>query len=386
MTRQRAMAAALLGLALALPASAQRRSDVEVSVHGTILANGFRNSAPTNNGDVPTFALAPSAAGRPDVGGSIRQTRLRIEARHPEILGGRLFAELDADFYGGQQPSGGGRTHPLLRVRRALVELRWSRAELLVGQEAPPLFGVSPASLAAVGFPLFASSGNLWLWLPQIRATGWLANGPVRVGVEGTVLAPNASEAQDPFLTRPDRAEASGRPSLEARVVSRWRVAGREGEASVGAHRGWLSPTADRRVASWAIGAAAIAPLSSWLELRGEVFDGAALAGLGGGGIGQSLRADGGTVSSTGGWLQAVVHPVAAVELALGAGRDDPRDADLAGSAVRTRNQVWAAQVAWRPAPLLAALEVRRLRTDFGTVSRVTGEATHLNLALGVEF
>ena len=46
--------------------------------------------------------------------------------------------EVDVDFFGGQQPSTGGRTHPIPRLRRAYGELRWSHVSLLVGQEAPP--------------------------------------------------------------------------------------------------------------------------------------------------------------------------------------------------------------------------------------------------------
>ena len=378
--------AALL-FALFLPvtlAAAQARSDLDVTVHGTILVNGFRNSAPTNNNDVPTFVLAQS--GSSDLGASVRQTRVRIEVRHPDILGAAFFGELDADFFGGQQPSTGGRTHPVLRLRRAIAELRWSRFELLAGQEAPPLFGVSPASLATVGFPGFAASGNLWLWLPQLRGTAWLSTGEFRLGVEGTVLAPSAGDPQGMFLTQPDRAEATGRPAYEVRAVSRWQIAGRQGEAGIGVHQGWLENEDSVRVSSQAFGVSLSTPILSWLEIRGEYFDGQGLAGLGGGGIGQGLNAAGQPVDSRGAWAQVLVIPVREVEIGFGAGQDDPANDDLAGETARTRNKSWAANIAWRPSPLAIAFEVRRLSTSYGPENLRTSDATHLNLAIGVEF
>ena len=114
----------LLGLGLVAGPKAlagQTSTGVDVTIHGSILLNAWRNSGRTNNADVPTLALASDQdpLGRRSLGAAIRQTRIRIEARHESVLGGRLFGELDADFFGGQQPSSGGRTHPLLRLRRA---------------------------------------------------------------------------------------------------------------------------------------------------------------------------------------------------------------------------------------------------------------------------
>ena len=382
----------LLGLGLVVGPKAlagQTSTGVDVTIHGSILLNAWRNSGRTNNADVPTLALASDQdpLGRRSLGAAIRQTRIRIEARHESVLGGRLFGELDADFFGGQQPSSGGRTHPLLRLRRAYAELRWPGWTVLVGQEAPPLFGVNPVSVASTGFPLFAAAGNLWLWLPQIRATGWLTRDrPLRVGVEATVLAPSAGEPVDPFLTQPDRAEASGRPGIEARVVGRWRVGGREGEAGIGIHRGWLAVTGGATITSRAFGASVVAPLTQAIEIRGEYFRGRALGGLGGGGIGQTTGVDGLAVRTSGGWAQLVLVPTASVELGLGGGQDNPRDGDLAGTQSRTRNRVWSFSTTWRPRPVILGIEVRRLATSFGVARPVTAFATHLNLSAGIEF
>ena len=60
-----------------------------------------------------------------------------MRASVPELAGGALAAELDVDFFGGQQPSSGGRTFPLVRLRRAFAELTWRHAAIFAGQESP---------------------------------------------------------------------------------------------------------------------------------------------------------------------------------------------------------------------------------------------------------
>jgi len=238
---------------------------------------------------------------------------------------------------------------------------------------------VSPRSIASSGFPQLASAGNLWLWLPQARLTV-MTGDPDRL--EGSILAPNGAEPVDPFLTQPDRAELSGRPALELRGLVRWRSAGRDGEFGIGGHLGWVGPDSVRRT-SRAIGGSAVVPLGARGELRGELFRGQVLAGLGGGGIGQNL-VNLEPVETTGGWIQGVVFPAAAVELGLSAGFDDPEDSTIAPSG-RLRNAVVAANLTWRPAPLVVGLEYRRIATRFrGATAATIGH--HLALALGVEF
>lgn len=183
--------ALLYAAGLAAPAAAQQ-PDIEAAVHGLVLMNAFHTSAKTNNSDVPQFALPPDPADNPAAsasGGTVRQSRVTVTALVPDFARGALRGELDVDFYGGQQPSTGGRTFPLLRIRRAFAELTWSRLVVLVGQESPPIAMVSPSSLASVGFPLFAGAGNLWLWLPQVRVGAEVpAAAGLRVGADAAQI------------------------------------------------------------------------------------------------------------------------------------------------------------------------------------------------------
>src|SRR5438034_189441 len=215
----------LLSLAAVAPLAAQSAptSKRTVELTGTVLVNGLFNSARVNNSDVPQFAESLPAAGAG--GGAIRQTRLGISVTEPEVLGGTFAGEVDADFFGGQQPSTGGRTFPLLRLRRAVGTVAWAHVQLLFGQESPLVAERSPRSLASVGFPDFAGAGNLWLWLPQFRVTAE-AGSTLRLAVQAAVLAPTAGAAQGLFATQPDSAERSRRPYLQSRVRPEVRFGG----------------------------------------------------------------------------------------------------------------------------------------------------------------
>jgi hypothetical protein len=375
-------------LALAPPASAQR-PDLEARVHGLVLVNAFANSDAVNNSDVPQFVLPPPPPGGPPAsaaGATVRQSRVRVQASLPEFGGGTLTGELDVDFFGGQQPSTGGRTFPLLRIRRAFAEFTRGRLGVFVGQESPPIVEINPASLAGIGIPDFAGAGNLWLWIPQVRVGVDVTRmGAARLGLEVAALAPTSGDAQAAFFTQPDIAERSSRPYLQGRVRARWGSGDTQGEVNLGGHLGWLAVGPGRRITSRAAAVSVWTPLADGLELRGEAYTGRALAGLGGGGIGQNFGRDSAVVNTTGGWVQLNLRPSVGWEIGAGGAIDDPDDADLDPATQRLRNLALEAHTSWRQDPVVVGLEVRRLRTRYGARPSDAG-ATHFNLAMGFEF
>jgi hypothetical protein len=238
-------------------------------------------------------------------------------------------------------------------------------------------------SLATVGLSGLSNSGNLWLWLPQVRAGLRVARSDkVKVDVEAAVLGAGANEPAGELLTQPDRAEQSERPALEARAIVRWGTAEQPGDVSIGVHQGWLATSADSTLSSRAVAAAARIPLGSRLAFTGEAFSGQALTGLGGGGVGQFLGVNNVPVFTRGGWGQLVVRLPGSVSLAGGWGMDDPDDDDL-DAAGRLRNETTMGALHWTPAPFVTALELRRLTTTYRTGER---SAVHVNLGLGLAF
>ncbi len=357
----------------------QTRSGARMEVNGRVMVNAFGNSRRVNNVDNPQFVQPDPAAGVPIRGGgiAIRQTRLGLVVTVPEALGGVFTGDVDVDFYGGQTPSSGGRTFPLLRLRTARGTVRWSHAELMIGQETPLVSGLNPVSPVAIGTPAFAAAGNLWLWLPQVRA-GVGTGGRLRVGAKAAVLAPTSGDPVTAFDTDNDLAERSQRPYLQARVHAAWGDADMTGEVGCGVHQGWLVPVANRE-RSHALACDALIPVSNRLELRGEFFTGQALRGLGGGGIGQNFTPLNEPLETSGGWAQLNVRATSMLRLGAGCGGDHPQTAST-----RHRNDACAAYALVRPlGPLFAAFEYRRLRTGY-TAGYFVND--HVTFGAGFEF
>lgn len=362
----------------------RERNRVELS--GRVLVNAFFNNGKVNNSDVPAFVLPPDPPGLPAsaAGATVRQSQVALSTFMPELAGGSFAGELDVDFFGGQQPSAGGRTFPLVRIRRVRAEITWPNAWVMFGQEAPPIAELNPSSLSQIGAPSFANAGNLWLWIPQVRL-GAEAGGAVKVGLEASALAPTAAEPQPAFTTQPDRAERSRRPAAEGRLRVRWDAARTTGELSVGGHLGWLALSEDTLVTTRAAAASLILTATRYLELRAEVFTGRVLAGLGGGGIGQNFGAGNVPLRSKGGWAQLNITPVPQLELGGGYGLDDPEDAFINPVLARLKNVAWEAHVHWRPRPLVFGAEFRRIETTYATPFDLLW-VNHVNVAAGFEF
>jgi hypothetical protein len=367
-------------LAAEAASKVQAASRVRVDLFGRVLMNAFSNSSRVNNADVPQFARDDSLGD--GVGMSIRQTSLGISVQVPRVLGGAFDGEIHSDFYGGQQTSSGGRHFPLLRVRTARGILRWTHGEVLFGQEVPLIVGINPSSVASVGTPEFVTAGNLWLWLPQLRAT-WILTQTGRLALQGAILAPTTGDPVGNFDTDSDAAERSKRPYLQGRIRAQWGDGETLGEIGVAVHRGWIRRSDGTLLASEAVGADAIIPFGRHLAVRGEAYSGQALRGLGGGGISQNVTLDGRPVEDAGGWAQVEIRPNTLLSFAGGCGIGDPDDVeDL--PAGRLKNRVCALSTTVRPGgPVLISLGWRTLRTTHVTH---TASNNHFNLAFGFEY
>jgi hypothetical protein len=378
-------AIALLQQQLAEQASSgvTTRSRMQLEINGRILVNAFSNDSRVNNVDDPQFVRPDSAQLLPaeGVGFAIRQTTLGIALTSRDVLGGHFVGDLDVDFFGGQQPSSGGRTFPLLRLRTARGAVRWTSGELMIGQETPLIAGLNPVSPAAIGTPEFAAAGNLWLWLPQIRGTVE-GKGAVRLALQAAVLANTTGDAVGLFDTDVDAAERSQRPAMEARLRVRWGDDDHPSEVGCGGHLGFLAVPGGDTENTHAVACDARVIVSR-LELRGEAYTGRGLRGLGGGGIGQNVGRLNVPLEDRGGWAQINVEANAIVRLGAGCGIDKTSESDvLAGG--RLRNQACSGYTIVRPGgPLFFGAEYRRLETKYATGSVANN---HFNVGMGFEF
>jgi hypothetical protein len=368
-------------------AAVRSRSRGTLEVYGLIVANGFYNSAKTNNSDIPAYAdtltTAESASRLPmsNVGATVRQSRLGLQVSAVRALGAQVSGHFQFDFVGGQQPSAAGRTSPLMRVRIASIRMDWAHVGLLIGQDWTLLAPQTPTSYAAMGVPLFGYSGNLWFRAPQVRLTAetsWKAH----LGIQAAVLAPMQPLAQGAVSTQPDSAERSGRPTVEGRAYLAWGTGDLASEIGVAGHAGWLATGGDSLLQSEAVSLDGRVALGAHLVISGEAFSGQALGAFAGG-VAQNLGLGGVPVRAQGGWVQVDIRPRSGWQVGGGYGIDDPNDEDLLLSG-RGRNVTYAAHLIWRPGGgLMLGTEWRRTET---TYARGTLAVNHINSYAGLSF
>ncbi len=348
----------------------QSRSRNRIELSGLVLFNGWYNNGRFDNSDVPHFVTSPQdTSGLPNasVAAAVRQSRLGLNVSGMQAMGAQLGADIQLDFFGGQQPSSGGRTFPIPRIRTAFVKLDWRHVGLLVGQETQLISPLNPVSFAAIGTPEFTAAGNLWFWVPQVRVSYETGNAP-RFGVQVAALAPMLGSPQAAFNTSADSAEKSRRPFVQGRVYVGWGDGETESQIGIGVHRGWIATTGDSLLTSAAYSADVRLALGEKILLLGEGFvNGRATAGLGAGGIGQEFGLAGQPVRSRGGWGQLNFRPTLSWEFGGGAGVDDPDDAFLT-PAQRGLNLIYEGHLHYRPGGgLILGTTFRRIETTYAS-------------------
>jgi len=358
-------------------------SKYRVRLSGMALFNAFTTRGATDNFDLPDFATphytSESNAG---FGASLEQSQIGLDVFGPNIAGARSSAEIRMDFYGGYPDTPYGITTGLVRLRTAGLRLDWQNTSLVAGQEEPFFSPLSPTSLVSVATPALASSGNLWVWTPQVyvehRIT--LSEGS-SVSLQGGIMDPLTGELPaDSNYRVAEAGEKSGQPAYAARVV--WAHGSPFGPLSVGVGGYYARQNWDygRMVDAWAGTADWSLPLSRWLSLTGEFYRGRAIGGLGAA-EGRSVAFTGyiddpETVihapNSTGGWAQLKFMPLPKLEFNGAFGEDFTPTPGLQyiapeegyeGLPIGRNQSVFFNGIYHLRSNLIFSLEYRRLRT-----------------------
>jgi len=369
-------------------------SRYRVKLSGLALLNAFTNRGRVDVADVPTTARGEASAG---FGATVRQTQLGLEVRGPDLGTARTSAEVRLDLAGGSPYTADGVNAGLLRVRTASVRLDWERISIVAGQE--PLFfsPLSPTSIASLAVPALSHSGNLWGWVPQLRVERRIdVSENSGFVLQGGLLDVSAGETTDySFVGYPAR--GAGQPAYAARVAWTRKLSGRDFTVGAGGYYSRQDWLLGRRLDGWAAMTDWEIPVSSWLELSGEMYRGRGIGGIGGA-LGHSTvssapladaAAQAAGLNDAGGWAQVKVRPAECFEIngAVGTDRAFARDTRRFGPArgyPAAGNRSALANVIYRPrSSLLFSLEYRRIRTLFPAHAETAG---HVNLGLGVAF
>lgn len=376
-------------------------SKYRVRLSGLALFNTFMNRGTVNTTSVPNLAL-PTPEGQPggSIGATFRQTLFTLQAFGPEVGGARTSASVQFGFYGGFTRTLDGYVQGLASLRTADIAFDWSKWSLNFMQDKPFISPLSPTTLAAIGTPEFAYSGDLWTWTPQIVAERtWEISDRLKSHLQFGMLDPFDGELPASFyLRQPEAGELSRTPALAARQSLDFPIGAQIATVGAGGYFARQNYGYDRVLDAWAATLDWNLPFGERWALSGELHRGRGLGGMWGA-IGTSVVYNAPEnnpyasvigVNTVGGWSQLKFKPAEKWEVNGAFGEESPFAADLLQNADPTylpvlRNWTTMVNVIDHPrSNLLLSLEYRHLNTVlFGGQTRT---AEHINLGVGVAF
>lgn len=404
--------ALLSGQPPAPPAGTQQKSDAPpvvsqskapVTVYGTLLLNAFFNTATTHNQDIPLFAAKQGAdptGGDKNFGMTARQSRLGMRFQGPAVGNARINGQLEVDFFGGKAALANGINMDLLRLRLAYGRLDWQNFSLEAGQDWSIFAPLNPTTLAEYAIPGLSASGNLWIRTPQLRAEYRESLGTAsRLIWQVAATDPNVgdySTANLQTVRTPGIGERGRMPAADARVAWTTRYDDRDFSLGLSGHYGHgknFGMIGTRNVAtsvdSWGVALDYSLPVTSFLSLTGEAYEGRAL-GIFSGAFGEAVQPPGTPgqhgVETRGGWAQAQINFTPKWQVNLSYGLEVPNGSQLpVGN--RSRNQTYVGNLMYKLSPALTwAWEYRRFLTDFRYQLLANERGDHVDMAVAYSF
>lgn len=378
-------------------------SRYRVRLSGIVLLNLFSNQGVVDNQDFPELAQHRTGFDSGgNLGATLRQSQLGLEVFGPQLAGATTSGDVQLDFAGGFPDTHNGVTAGLVRLRTATLRMDWTHTSLVAGQDAPFFSPLSPTSFAALAVPALSYAGNLWSWIPQIRAERRVVlSEDSSLSFQGGILDALTGDAPPFQFDRvPQAGERSRQPGYAARVAWTHRRAGRPLTIGAGGYYSRQNWGFGRQVDGWSGTVDWSVPLGPKVLITGEFYRGRAIGGLGGG-IGHSVVSSGPLddptsmvrgLNTVGAWSQLKVMPFRRIEFNAAFGNDSLFGRDLRGfsasqlaSLESARNRGALVNFVFRPrSDLLFSTEYHRLRTfSPGGTSDTAGQ---INLVVGVLF
>ena len=362
---------------------------------------GFPDGTVKRNGDIHDliFTARQSIVG------------FQVKPADPSADKWKPSGRIEMDFFGGRpfdanNPQGRVFNEP--RLRLAYLKIQNGNWAFLAGQDRVIISPLDPVSLSHVAIPLGATAGNLWGWQPQIRAEYARAMGKASTLFQIGVVRPQFADATLQGLpasgtaldaTTSGLGERTSKPFYQARYSATLPMAGSKATFGAGGHYGRERIGAERDLDSWAFTFDFSVPLQSRVRLRGEGFVGANLIPFGGGiiqGVAATAPTQFNKIGAGGGWGELTVKLTNDSNnvFYVGAGTDDPKDANLLPGSGRSKNTfMWASFFHKVTTNVTAALEWSnwqfKTRNFTGGVPSTNGNAGRgnvFNLAFAYQF
>ena len=331
-----------------------------IRLTGMALVNAFVNSRQNGGSDYPTAASATPGTDRG--GATVRQSIIGLEYNGPQtFLGGTVHGALFLDLYQGAAP-----LQEWVRLRTATIQMDWKTRSMKLGVDKPIFSPRDPDSLAQVGVSPLTGTGNLWLWMPQIRLEQDLSLG-ASSGVNAQIGAVETHET-NPYVASGATVKIEAvRPGLEGRVMA-WHKLDDTRRLEIAAgfhasttHAGGMSIPSNLVSLDWFF--------NPWqrVEFSGAFFSGQNLSNLGTGTVNQGYYIydnSAEAIGTMGGWGQVTIHAARRLDFHLFTGQQQYEMAERVGSV--TRNLLFGGNLYFRVAPnVLFGPEISQTRTFY---------------------
>ena len=350
---------------------------------GIVLFNTYSERGSVDNADFPQLAIPRgllSSAG--SFGASVRQSQIGIQAFGPTIAGARTSADIQFDFVGGFPEAQNGASFGIMRLRTGTIRFDWTDTSLVGGQDSLFFAPLSPTSIATLGIPALAYSGNLWSWTPQIRIEHkFTLSDSSSFALQGGILDNLSGDLPPSLYERyPSWGEYSGQPAYATRLSWTRSLRGQDLRIGAGGYYSRQLWGIGRSVDGWAGTIDLKVPLGKMFEFSSQFYRGRAVGGIGGA-IGQSVLWNGSLsdpntqvhgLQSVGGWAQLKYKATPKLQFNGAFGQDNPFSSDLRNfggnggyyGMLFSRNQSALVNFIYQPrSDFMFSLECRSLKT-----------------------
>ncbi|MCX6998103.1 MAG: hypothetical protein NTV49_13725 [Kiritimatiellaeota bacterium] len=346
------------------PGAAQKKpatAFLDVELYGYVKLDAAYDNARVSIGDCCRWVEmeAPGANGH-QFNLTANQTRLGLRFKGPESKGLQTAGLVEMDFYGG-----GAANKPTPMMRHAYLTAFWPDLKLgvLAGQTADT---ISPLTMPTINYTVGWWQGNIGYRRPQLRVTESVELADKTEARLEVAAARSIGRTNSWTGASFDTGQISGYPTVQGRAsVSFPMLADKPTVLGVSGHFGQEEYTNSVMLATWSFNGDLTLPITTWLALQAEGFIGENLEAYLGG-VGQGVNtAQGQTIRAWGGWVALTLTPCATWQFNVGAGMDDPEDADLATKG-RTYNTLVFGNATYFFNPSFSiGLEIARLQTRY---------------------
>lgn len=320
-------------------------SKYDIKVYGKLKFDTIYDTNNMGRDEFITY-LPANADGQDKTTFNIRDTRFGVAVTGPSLNGWASRGRFESDFYGTDSTSVGD-----LRIRLAYIDFEKGGTLFRVGQDWNQIASLNPNT---IDFAIMGYNGNLWNRVPQVTVHQDLGG-----GLKGLITTYRYRWSDD------DNAQIH-MPWIGAKLAYSTPFMGSQQKAYIALGAAVRDGEAAGNDVTPYLTALELKVPFPFVEISGEAYMG---QGLGGEYFnkGGTFNADGNAILTRGGWIQASAKPIKTVQLNLGYGLNDPKNADV-GSSFYQKSQYTFGNIQVKVMEdITAGVEVAHVQTDWAT-------------------